>query len=53
MNSSGIKFVLCDWYHKRFDLTKGLLCDTFLITVRNKLPRCDDSVLEFESFILP
>jgi len=50
VNYFGIELVLCDLYLKTFDLTKGLLCDTFLITVSNKLCRCDYSVLEFESF---
>jgi len=42
----GIEKVLCDLYPKRFDLTKGLLFDTFSITVWYKLCRCDHSVLE-------
>jgi len=42
--------VLCDLYFKRFDLTKGLLFDTFSITVRYKLYCYDHSVLELESF---
>ena len=33
-----------------FDLTKGLLFDTFVLTVWYKLCRCDDSVFEFKSF---
>ena len=37
INCFGIELVLCDLYLKRFDLTKGLLFDTFLITVWNKL----------------
>ena len=58
MNYFGIELVLCDMYLKTFDLTKNLLffifkvllCDTFLITVSNKLCPCDYSVLDFESF---
>jgi len=42
--------VLCDLYLKRFDLTKGLLFDTFSIPVRYKLCRYDRPVLELESF---
>jgi len=42
--------MLCDLYLKRFDLTKGLLFKTFVITVWYKLCRCDHSVLEFKSF---
>jgi len=42
--------VLCDLYLKRFDLTKGLLSDTFLSTVWYKLRRYDHSVLKLESF---
>jgi len=45
--------VLCDLYLKRFDVTKGLLFDTFSITVWYKLCRYDHSVLELESFSLP
>jgi len=48
-----IEMVLCDLYLKRFDLTKGLLLDTFLITVWYKLCRYDHSVLELESFSPP
>jgi len=33
INFFGIKMVLCNLYLKRFDLTKGLLFDTFVITV--------------------
>ena len=48
----GIELKLCDLYLKRLDLTKGLLIDTFLITVWTKLCRCDHlRVLEFESFL--
>jgi len=36
--------VLCDFNLKRFDLTKGLLFKTFVITVWYKLCRCDHSV---------
>jgi len=50
MKCFGIEIVLCDLYLKRFDLTKGLLFDTFAITVWYKLCRCDHSVLEFKSF---
>jgi len=42
--------LLRDLYLERFDLTKGLLFDTFVITVWCKLCRCDHSVLEFKSF---
>jgi len=42
--------VLCNLYLKRFDLTEGLLSETFLITVWYKLCRCDQLVLELESF---
>jgi len=45
--------VLCDLYLKRFDLTKGLLFDTFSITVWYKLCRYDHSVLEMESISPP
>jgi len=46
--------VLCDLYLQRFDLTKGLLFKTFVITVWYKLCRhgCDQSVLEIKSFSL-
>jgi len=37
----------------QFDLTKGLLFETFLISVWYKLYRCDHSVLELESFSPP
>ena len=33
VNCFGIEMELCDFYLKRFDLIKGLLCDSFLITV--------------------
>ena len=52
-NCFGIEMVLCDLYLKRFDLTKGLLFDTFSITVWYKLCRYDHSVLELESFSPP
>jgi len=42
--------VLCDLYLNQFDLTKGLLFDTFVITVWYNLFRYDHSVLEFKSF---
>jgi len=45
--------MLCDLYLKRFDLTKDLLFETFLITVWYKLRRCDRSILESESFSPP
>jgi len=45
--------VLCDLNLKRFDLTKGSLFETFLITVWYKLCRCDHSALELESFSPP
>jgi len=45
--------VLCGSYLKRFDLTKGLLFDTFSITVCYKLCPYDHSVLELESFSPP
>jgi len=38
---------LCNLHLKRFDLTKGLLFETFLITVWYKLCLCDHSALEF------
>jgi len=50
LNCFGIEMVLCDLYLKRFVLTKGLLSDTFVITVWYQLCRCDHSVLEFKSF---
>jgi len=40
--------VLCNLYLKKFNLTKGLLFKTFVITVRYKLCRCDHSVLQFK-----
>jgi len=53
VNCFGIETVLCDLYLKRFDLTKGLLFDTFSITVWYKLCRYDHLVLELESFSPP
>jgi len=53
INFFGIEMVLCDLYFKRFDLTKGLLSETFLITVLYKLCHCDHSVLELVSFSPP
>ena len=53
INCSGIEMVLCDLYLKRFDLTKSLLFETFLLTVWYKLWRCDHPVLELESFSPP
>jgi len=41
VNYFGIELELRDIYLKRFDSTKGLLLDTFLITVWNNLCRCD------------
>jgi len=38
---------------KRFDLKKGLPLKTFVITIWNKLCRCDHSVLKFKPFSLP
>ena len=52
INCLGIEMVLCDLYLKRFDLTKGLLSKTFVITVWYKLCRCDHSVLNFKSLSL-
>jgi len=52
INSFGIEIVLCDLYLKRFDLTKGLLFKTFVITIWYKLSRCNHSVLEFKPFSL-
>jgi len=46
INCFEIEMVLCDLYLKRFDLTQGLLFETFLITVCYKLCRYDHSVLE-------
>jgi len=51
INCFGIERVLFDLYLKTFDLTKGLLFDTFVVTVWYKLCRCDHSVLEFISFL--
>jgi len=45
INCFGIEMVLCDLYLKRCDLTKGLSCDTFSITVWYKLCHHDHSVL--------
>jgi len=53
INCFVIEMVLCDLYLKRFDLTKGLLFDTFSITVWYKLRRYDHSVLVLESFSPP
>ena len=50
INCFGIDIVLCNLYLKRFDLTKSLLFDTFVITVWYKLFRCDQSVLGFKLF---
>jgi len=51
INWVGIEMVLYDLYLKRFDLTKGLLFDTFVITVWYKLCHCDHSVSEFKLFL--
>jgi len=53
INYFGIEILLCHLYLKRFDLTKGLLFETFFMTVWYKLCRCDHSVLELESFPPP
>jgi len=53
INCFGIEMVLCDLYLKRFDLTEGLLFDTFSITVWYKFCRYDHSVLKLESFSPP
>jgi len=45
--------MLCNLYPKRFDLTKDLLFETFLISVWYELCRCDHSILELESFSPP
>jgi len=50
INCFKIETVFCDLYLKRFNLTKGLLFDTFVITVWYKLCRCDHSVLKYKSF---
>jgi len=50
INCFGIEMVLCDLYLKRFDLTKGFLFKTFLISVWYKVWRCDHSVLKLEPF---
>jgi len=41
INYFGIAMVWCDLHLKRTDLAKGLLFDTFLITVWYKPCRCD------------
>jgi len=41
MNYFGIELVLCGLYLTRFDLTKGLLFDTFFINVWYKSCRCN------------
>ena len=53
MNYFGTELVLCDLNLKRFNLTKGLFIDTFLITVWNDLCQYEHSVLEFKSFPPP
>jgi len=45
--------MLFDLYLKKFDLTKGLLFETFLITVWYRLCRRDHSILELKSFSPP
>jgi hypothetical protein len=42
-----------DWTSTRFDLTKGLLFNTFFIIVWYQLCCCNHWVLEFESFTPP
>jgi len=44
INCFGIEIVLCDLHLKRFDFTKGLLFDTFVITIWYKLCCCDHSI---------
>ena len=45
INCFGIEMVVCNLYLKRFDLTNGLLFDTFSITVWYKVCHYDHSVL--------
>jgi len=45
-----IELVLCDLYLMKFDLTKGLLFNTFFIAIFYELCRYDYWVLEFEWF---
>ena len=45
--------VLCDLYLMSFDLTEGLLFDTFSLTVWYKVCCHEHSVLELESFSPP
>ena len=49
----GTELVLCNLYLMKFDLTKGLLFDTFFNTVLYKFCLCDQWVLGCESFSLP
>jgi hypothetical protein len=42
INCFGIELELCDLYLTRFDLTKGLLLDTFFIDVFYTICRCID-----------
>jgi len=53
MNCFGIEMVLYDLYLKKFDLTKGLLFDTFSVTVLYTLCCYDQLVLELKSFSPP
>jgi len=48
INCFVIEMVLCNLHLKRFDITNGLLFDTFSITVWYKFCRHDHSVLELE-----
>jgi len=50
INCFQIEMVLCNLYLKSFDLTKGLLFDTFVLAVWYKLCHCNHLVLEFKSF---
>jgi len=49
INGFVIEMVMCDLYLKRFDMTKGLLFDTFSITVWYKLCRYDHSKKKLRS----
>ena len=51
-NYFGIEMVLCDFYLKRFDLTKNLLFETSQLLFGTK-SRCDHSMLELKSFSPP
>jgi len=50
MNYFGTELVLCDLNLKRFNLTKGLFIDTFLITVWNDLCQYEHSVWSSNRF---